>query len=389
MALPTTTPTNLADFVLAELGDSDQTIWTQAEILTYVQRTLHDFMTRTLCLWKRYSLSDVAGQSTYVIPAAYNFHQMDRAEWDSWAVNPVPMRQLMAGNGRFETSGQQPLSYLMEGDGIATLRKIGVPTANDAASTASDFALAGLGADGGGLEPWGDPDRITADDDLYATADTSIQTNDLVASNFGLNALGGSIASLVVRLKFTNDTGSPAVVSLVRNAITIAQKSVVGSTDLGTPLAVDLTFTKTDWLVDLTGGDISDPTFAVHVFFTAGVVIFDYVKIQYWTPKFIIEFFAVGDDIAADAAIELPTRYMVHISHGAKSRAYKRDGDGQSLKMAAFWAARYEDGIEMVLRRKERLNRRRIGNIGNDGKVPESYRSRNPGSLPAYFPRVE
>lgn len=238
MPFPTTTPTILADFVLGELGDSTQTIWTQAEILTYVQKVLYDFKTRTLITWKRLPLNDVADEATYVIPTSYNFHQMDRAEWDYWAVNPFPARQLMAVNGRFETSGQRPLSYLMEGDGIDTLRKIGVPTAAS-------------------------------------------------------------------------------------------------------------------------------------------------------TNTFMIEFFAVGDLIDANAAIEIPTRYLIYISHGVKAKAYRRDGDGQSLKMADFWNARYEDGIEMVMRRKERLVRRRISNIGNDGKVPRSSRVRDPGTLPPYFPKVE
>jgi hypothetical protein len=238
MALPTTTPTNLADFVLGELGDSDQTIWTQAEILTYIQRVLYDFKARTLITWKRLPLNDVAGVATYVMPLSYNFHQMDRAEYDFWPVTPTPARQLMAMNGRFETSGQRPLSYVMEGDGIATLRKVGVPPA--------------------------------------ATAN-----------------------------------------------------------------------------------------------------------------KFMIEFFAVGDSIAADAAIEIPSRYLVYVSFGVKAKAYKRDGDGQSVKMSQFWESRYEDGIEMVRRRRERLAHRRIGNIGNDGKVPESYRVRDPGTLPPYFPKIE
>lgn len=237
MAFPTTTPTNLADFILAELGDSDQTIWTQAEILTYVQRVLYDFKTRTLISWKRLPLNDVADVGTYVMPLSYNFHQMDRAEWDFWAVDPTPARQMMAMNGRFETSGQRPLTFLTEGDGIATLRKVGVPTA--------------------------------------ASSNT-----------------------------------------------------------------------------------------------------------------FMIEFFAVGDLVAADAAIEIPTRYLVYISFGVKAKAYKRDGDGQSAKMSEFWASRYEDGIEMVRRRRERLAHRRVGNIGNDGKVPESGRTRSPGTLPAYFPKI-
>jgi hypothetical protein len=98
--------------------------------------------------------------------------------------------------------------------------------------------------------------------------------------------------------------------------------------------------------------------------------------------SYVFDFSTTGD-------IQLPLRYLTYISHRVKSMAYGRDGDGQSLKMEKFWADWYEDGVNMILRRTERLFRRRISNIGNDGKVPESSRHRDPGTLPAYFPKVE
>lgn len=238
MSLPTISPTVLAAFILEEMGDSDQTIWTEAEILGYIQKVIYDFKMQTLCSWKRVALNDVADQATYAIPETYNFHKMDRVEYDYWNVTPITPRPTMAGNGNFETSGNRPLSYMMEGDGLNVLRKIGVPTA--------------------------------------------------------------------------------------------------ASTDL-----------------------------------------------------FYIEYFSVGAIVTDGTDIDLPTRYLIHVSHGVKAKAYERDGDGQSLPMSAYWQARYADGLEMVNRRKERLFRRRVSNIGNDGKISTSGRRRDPGSLPAYFPKVE
>lgn len=234
------TPNELAALILGELGDSDQTIWTTAEMLDLIQESIYDFKIRTLCDWQRAALNDVLDQATYVIPDSLNFHQMDRAEYDSWVVNAKPPRVQMATNGYFETAGNRPFSLVMQGDGLRTVRKVGVPTANSA--------------------------------------------------------------------------------------------------------------------------------------------------------LFIIEFFSMGaatSESPDDDIEDLPLRYLSYVARRVKSEAYKRDGDGQSLKMAKFWNDWYEDAILMMERRRERMYRRRVSNIGSDGKVPDGARRRDPGSLPAYFPKVE
>lgn len=234
------TPNELAALILGELGDSDQTIWTTAELLDLIQESIYDFKIRTLCDWQRAALNDVLDQATYVIPDSLNFHQMDRAEYDSWVVNAKPPRVQMATNGYFETAGNRPFSLVMQGDGLRTVRKVGVPTANSA--------------------------------------------------------------------------------------------------------------------------------------------------------LFIIEFFSMGaatSESPDDDIEDLPLRYLSYVARRVKSEAYKRDGDGQSLKMAKFWNDWYEDAILMMERRRERMYRRRVSNIGSDGKVPDGARRRDPGSLPAYFPKVE
>ncbi len=240
MHMPPVTGGQLADAILNELGDPEESIWSKADdIIPFIQDVVYDFVTRTFMIWKRLPLPDVLGQATYTIPASYNFHQMDRAEYDYWAVSPTPARQLMAQNGAFETAGNRPLTFLMEGDGINTLRKIGVPTTSD-------------------------------------------------------------------------------------------------------------------------------------------------------STKFQIEFFAVGDVVTDAGVIALPPRYLLsYVASGVKAKAYQMDGDGQSLKLAELWSFAYEDGVKMAQRRRDLFFSRRISNIGSDGKVPTSYRSRNPGTLPPYFPKVE
>ena len=234
------TPNELATLILGELGDSDESIWTAAEIVGLIQDAIYEFKIKTLCDWQRAVLADVSGQATYAIPDAMNFHQLDRAEYDYWVVSAKPVRVQMATNGYFETAGNRPFSLVMQGDGLRTLRKIGVPTAS------------------------------------------------------------GSL--------------------------------------------------------------------------------------------FVIEYFSMGDatgDTPDTDIADLPLRYLTYVAYKVKAEAYKRDGNGQSFKMSQFWQGRYEDGLEMMYRRRERMYRRRISNIGSDGKVPEGSRRRDPGSLPAYYPKVE
>jgi len=231
---------DLSSFILGELGDSAESIWTAADdIEPWIVDTLHDFATRTLIKWDRQELDDYAGQAVYEIPPAFNFFQLDRAEWDYWAVNPTPARQLMGVNGRFESTGNRPLTLLMEGDGMEAIRKIGIPQ-----------------------------------EDSY--------------------------------------------------------------------------------------------------------------------NKFIIEFFSLGFDldVASEDELAFPVRYLYGtVAAGVKAKAFGRDGDGQSEALSAFWNSVYEDGVDMVVRRRETLFKRRISNIGSDGKVRRGQR-RDPGTLPPYFPAI-
>jgi len=118
----------LAAVVLAELGDTEETIWSRTQdIEPWIVDTMSDFTTRTLLLWDRQPLPDVDGQGTYSIPADYWFHQLDRAEWDYQVVHPKFPRELMATQGLFESTGNRPLNLLMDGEGLDVVRKIGVP----------------------------------------------------------------------------------------------------------------------------------------------------------------------------------------------------------------------------------------------------------------------
>ena len=127
----TTTASQLRVSVLALLGDSTQQIWSSDdEIYAAIEDAMYDFLRRTKLKWRRAALDDVDGQATYTIPASYSFEQIDRAEYDYWVCSPVTGRVAMSSRGYFESAGNRPFSYMMDGDGALVLRKLGVPEAN-------------------------------------------------------------------------------------------------------------------------------------------------------------------------------------------------------------------------------------------------------------------
>jgi hypothetical protein len=303
------TPAELATLILSELGDPTESIWTSAEIIDYIQTALWDFKARTLYQWVQRPLDDFAGQATYPIPQDYGFHQMDRVTWDDWVVNPVVPRATMSGNGYFETTGNRPLSYMMEGDGVDVVRKIGVPATDTTNECIIEFFSFGT----------------------ETMTNARLESGDAIQGSQEVS--GVAVAPGDVGRKWRRSVSSPYYTIIAASAST---------------LTLDRPYAESNYSLD--------------------AYIFD---------------FSTTEDI------QLPLRYLTYISHRVKSMAYGRDGDGQSLKMEKFWADWYEDGVNMILRRTERLFRRRISNIGNDGKVPESSRHRDPGTLPAYFPKVE
>jgi len=392
----TLTPNELAASILGELGDTEETIWTTAGVLDYIEKALYDFKMRTLCSWKRMPLNNIIAQATYPIPDSYNFHQLDRAEEDYWAVNAIPPRVQMATNGYFETTGNRPLALMMEGDGLDVVRKIGVPTTS--AGVDEDLVICGNGATepvpGVTSTPWSTPENITMNGGGVAGMDvTPNQYSEyLVASDFDFDvpAEPVEVQAITIQMNCVSAFDIAGNLQLVKNGTLVAQKSVTPPPSLG---AVTALFTPVDWGSFIsTTDDLVD--LEVRFFFrdssASKAMAVDYIGAFYSTSRFIIEFYSTGAAVASipDTAIDLPRRYLTYIAYRCKAEAYSKDGDGQSLKLAAYWDSRYEDAIGMLERRRERFYRRRISNIGHDGRVPDSSRRRDPGTLPAYFPKI-
>lgn len=394
----TYTATELAAAISGELGDSDHSIWTEPLLLDYIEDTLYDFKMRTFCDWRRMPLNNIIGQATYPIPDSYDFHQLERAEEDYWAVTGIPPRVQMAMNGYFESAANRPLSLMMQGDGIQTIRKIGVPTTEAGVGTDYVFCESGVSTPIplSTTTAWLNPDSITQDGGIAAQniLTPNIISDYLVASEFDFDAPDDpdtEIQGITVAIELQCAGGVTGTVRLVKDGAQIAAKNI----DVPTTVSeVTVEFGPADWDITLMASDINDPTFSVTLSYRdpgQNSMIVDYIKAFYSTSRFIIEYFAAGEAVAStpDEVLNLPQRYLTYIGYGVKARAYAKDGDGQSLKLSGYWASRYEDAITMMERRRTKVFRRRVSNIGHDGKVPESGRRRDPGSLPAYFPKVE
>lgn len=115
----------LASAVLTMMGDDAESLWTASDLYAYIQDGVYDFQRKTLCTWRRTPIGDIENQATYALPT--DFYHLDRVEYDGWLCTSVSPRDAMSNRGRFESTGNRPLSFMMSGDGLRVIRKLGVP----------------------------------------------------------------------------------------------------------------------------------------------------------------------------------------------------------------------------------------------------------------------
>ena len=65
-----------------------------------------------------------------------------------------------------------------------------------------------------------------------------------------------------------------------------------------------------------------------------------------------------------DTAVELPDRYAKYIVFFAISKAYRREGPGQSLDLAEHYRMRFELGVARIQARKSSAQKARLGRLG-------------------------
>ena len=125
------TLTTVRTSVLNFLGDSGSTVWSTAEINTYIQEGYDDLVMRTRCLWTYGYLDDVAGTATYTLPTDL-IDAIDRSTWNWQALRPSTIATLSRIDQNFRTTSGNPVTYVVGADGLRTLRKYPVPAATPA-----------------------------------------------------------------------------------------------------------------------------------------------------------------------------------------------------------------------------------------------------------------
>lgn len=142
------------------LGDSTYAIWTSAELTMYVKEGQDDLVRRTGLLWKKDTpagLVPVASTGTYTLPT--DLVQLERLTYKNLKMFPLTRNQAEAKDPLYRTSTGEIRYYILEGDGIGTVRYVPVPSANGAASDISieyQRRAATLSTDGTSLDI---PDR--------------------------------------------------------------------------------------------------------------------------------------------------------------------------------------------------------------------------------------
>lgn len=150
---------NLRDETEIRLGDSTNTIWSEAELTSYIKEGYDHLCLTTLFLWKRSTtaITDVAGTATYSLPS--DFYKMDRVTWKNLRIDPWTAREARERQPYYTTTQGNVIAYMMEMDGLMTMRLINVPAASGSNTIIEYFRRgAALSADGTALEI---PDRYT------------------------------------------------------------------------------------------------------------------------------------------------------------------------------------------------------------------------------------
>ena len=336
--------------VLTRLGDTDETIWSEDEIRTYLKEGYNQLGLLSECFWDQTYLEDrrttanitcdweldlsLPGwvstgvfkytspidkdylqpgelefgpttlnhlwESTY-LASGYSFYRatdqlpenlykVDRATWDYKKIEPVRSSEIEIQDARYWIQNGEVIGYIQDKDGLGIFRKWRVPSV-----AATAYTITGNG---------GIPRTLT---DI--SSDTVVGTWGIPRRIPSMHAMG--------------DTGG--------------------------------------W----------------------GIPRRPYQDVN----NTRVEYFRRGRTIDSDDdEFELPDRYVTYVRHYAMWKALERNSNGQDLEFAAHWRDRFMAGIARMLKRKQALSKnRRFAMIDE----PLNTQSRPPlAKLPWAFGRV-
>jgi hypothetical protein len=118
--------------VLTYLGDSASGIWSTAEVDSYIKEGYDDLCLRTGILWKKDApagIQPVAGTGTYTLPT--DLYKIERMTWNKKRMLPLSAEEAARRDPRYRATQGLPEAYIVEGDGLGTVRYFRVPSATD------------------------------------------------------------------------------------------------------------------------------------------------------------------------------------------------------------------------------------------------------------------
>lgn len=114
------------------LGDTAAAIWSTAELDSYIKEGYDDLCLRTGILWLKAApagLQPVDGTGTYTLPT--DLYKIERMTWNKKRMTPLSPEEAARRDPRYRVTEGNPEAYIVEGDGIGTIRYFRVPSATD------------------------------------------------------------------------------------------------------------------------------------------------------------------------------------------------------------------------------------------------------------------
>lgn len=125
--------------VLYRLGDSNESVWTDTEVDSYIVEGYNLFVRSTRCLWDWEYTNDVGGQGTYALPS--DLLVIDRVTYDGKKIDALTDRELRGLDQRYMTTEGEPLAYSVRQDGIGYIRFYPIPSSPDAYSVTGTWGI--------------------------------------------------------------------------------------------------------------------------------------------------------------------------------------------------------------------------------------------------------
>ncbi len=114
------------------LGDTAAAIWSTSELDSYIKEGYDDLCFKTGLLWIKASpagIQPTISTGTYTLPT--DLYRIERMTWRRKRLMPLSPEEAAARDPRYRVTEGQITGYIVEGDGVGTIRYFKVPAVTD------------------------------------------------------------------------------------------------------------------------------------------------------------------------------------------------------------------------------------------------------------------